>query len=90
VGEGDAVVLALGDAGATTWSGRVERVTSGDALRHCSFVLDHIRATGFLAAEGSGDTVILSAYLYFHGADAEADADRWRSAWSSRWSTAPS
>jgi uncharacterized protein YndB with AHSA1/START domain len=85
--EGDDVALAIDDG--RTWSGHVERVTRSDAVRHCALVLDDVQATGCLAAEGNGDRVCISAYLYFHGVDAAANAERWRSAWSTRWSASP-
>lgn len=85
--EGDDVALAIGDD--RRWSGRVGRVTRSDAVRNCAIVLDDVRATGFLAAEGNGDPVCISAYLYFHGVDAATNADRWRTAWSNRWSGSP-
>jgi hypothetical protein len=85
--DGDEVILAVGDD--RTWSGRVERVTKSAAARHCAFVLDDVRATGFLAADGNTDPVCISAYLYFHGGDAAANAERWRTAWSTRWSGSP-
>ena len=82
VGEGNEIVLTLGG---THWSGRVERATSVDVMRSYAFVLDGGLGTGFMAAEGNGPNVSISAYLYFYGEDADKRADAWNQAWSSSW-----
>jgi uncharacterized protein YndB with AHSA1/START domain len=81
---GDALALDLGSG--APWRARVEKVTSNDAMRSYALVLDELGAYGFLAAEGAGDQVAVSAYLYFCGDAAPSDAERWRAAWANSYS----
>lgn len=81
LGEGDVIDLP-GDGG--RWRGRVERTGATAAMRHYVVVLDEPPATGFLAAEGDGDQVAVSAYLYFYGDDAQDHATWWEQAWTAR------
>ena len=80
---GDRVTIEV-DA-ATSWTARVENVQEAEAVRHAALVFETFPAIGFLAAEGNGDMVCISAYLYAHGPDAAEHARRWREAWASRW-----
>ncbi len=66
------------------WSGRVERATATEAMRHYVLLFDEPRGTGFLAAEGKGDEVAVSAYAYLYGSDAAERADSWRRTWAER------
>jgi uncharacterized protein YndB with AHSA1/START domain len=80
--------LAAGDdlqLPAVGWRGRVDRVMTTDVMRHYVVVLEEPPATGFLAAEGNGDQVAISAYLYFYGDGAGSHAETWNRTWSARW-----
>ena len=82
LGGGDAISLPNGDGG--PWHGRVERTMAVEAMRHYVVMLDEPPATGFLAAEGNGDQVAVSAYFYFYGDSAREHATRWDQAWTAR------
>ena len=83
LGEGDAISLPVAEGEA--WPGRIERTVMSEAMRHHVVVLEQPPATGFLAAEGNGDQVAVSAYLYFYGDDAKEHAAQWEHAWKVRW-----
>ena len=78
--------LALGLGGGGEWAARVEKVTRTDTIRSYALLLEELGAYGFLAAEGDGDQVAVSAYLYFTGAEGASNAERWRSAWANSYS----
>lgn len=83
LGEGDAVSLPGRDG--RPWFARVERTMAVEAMRHYVVVVDEPPATGFLAAEGAGDQVAVSAYFYFYGDSAREHAVWWDRAWTARW-----
>lgn len=80
LGEGDAISLPGGND--APWRGRVERTTAVEAMRSYVVVLDEPPATGFLAAEGDGDQIAVSGYLYFYGGNARELASSWDRAWA--------
>ncbi len=75
------VGLAAGDRVSGTFglSGVIDRATSEPKLHEYSLVLDGAApGTAFLTAEGEGDVVGCSAYLYLYGPAAEAvNPDAW-------------
>lgn len=83
LGEGDAISLPGRDG--RPWLARVERTMAVEAMRHYVVVVDEPPATGFLAAEGAGDQVAVSAYFYFYGDSAREHAAWWDRAWTARW-----
>lgn len=79
---GVAVQLEVSDS--VTWPGVVERVLESPAARGCVVRLHDPRATGFLAAEGNGDEVAVSGWLYLYGEGADEHAAEWDRAWTAR------
>jgi hypothetical protein len=82
LGESDAISLPGRDGG--PWRGRVERAMAIEAMRHYVVRLDDPPATGFLAAEGTGDQIAISGYFYFYGDSAREHAAWWDQAWTAR------
>ncbi len=74
-GRGDSISFRGLDG--RSWEGRVERCVATEGMRNCAVLLEEPPATGFLAAEGTGDQVMLMAHLWFYGDDAEQLARRW-------------
>jgi uncharacterized protein YndB with AHSA1/START domain len=78
-GEGDR--LAPAGAGVPDLTASVASVLRTPAVTAHLLVLDEpVAGTGFLAAEGDGDRVTCSVYLYLYGDGAEAYGARWE-AW---------
>ena len=50
-------------------------------------LLTEPKGTALFAAEGEGDQVAVSAYLYLYGEDARDRADAWTAAWQQRWNS---
>ncbi len=76
--------LAAGDrvSGALGLSGVVDRVTAEPAVHEYSLVLDGpAPGTAFVTAEGEGDHVGCSAYLYLYGSDLDGVAGADPGAW---------
>ena len=73
--------LAAGDRveGALGLAGVVDRFTRGPSVTECSLLLDGpAPGTAFVAAEGAGDVVGCSIYLYLYGPAAEGvDPEAW-------------
>lgn len=84
--EGDVFPLLAGDR--EIWQAQVERATAADAMRHYLVRLESPPATGFLAAEGSGDHVAISAYFYFYGESGPQHAETWTRHWAQQWADA--
>lgn len=80
---GDTITLPI--SADESWHGRVEKAAAKEAMRHYVVLLDDPAATGFLAAEGKGDQVAVSAYLYFYGAESASLAGRWSQAFAQRY-----
>jgi uncharacterized protein YndB with AHSA1/START domain len=77
-------------AGVPALTGRVEHRRRADAITHCSLLVDEpARGTGFLAAEGAGDAVALSLYLYLYADGGEAVSDHWTDWLMSRFPAPP-
>lgn len=76
------VALAVDGA---LWRARVDAATVDDAVRHYSLLLNEPRGTVLLAAEGEGDHVAVSGYLYLYGDDADQRAAQWTKTWEERW-----
>lgn len=87
LGPGDAFALHV--AGDVPWRGRVERTVAAEAMRHYVVLLDEPMGNGFLAAEGNGDHVAISAYLYLYGDRAREHTTAWNDLWTQLWRTGP-
>jgi uncharacterized protein YndB with AHSA1/START domain len=58
----------------------------GEAISHCSLLVESpAPGTGFMSAEGTGDAVALSLYLYLYGDAGEAVSDQWTEWLTSRF-----
>lgn len=73
--------LAPAGSGVPELSASVASVLRTPSVTACLLVLDGpVAGTGFLAAEGDGEQVTCSLYLYLYGDEAAAYGDRWE-AW---------
>jgi hypothetical protein len=70
--------LRADGAGVPTLSGTVDSVLVTDATRTYFLLLDApAPGTAFLTAEGSGETVAVSLYLYLYGESGAVVKDEW-------------
>ena len=79
-----AVAAKIGVGRSITWRGVIARVLESPAARGCVMLLHQPPATGFLAAEGEGDEIAVSGWLYLYGDRAGEHAVDWDRAWTAR------
>ena len=87
-GPGD--VVTTSDPGVPPLRARVDSAVTGRAATSRLLVLDGpARGTGFIAAEGDGDTVVCSLYLYLYGEKGPDLGRQWSEWMASRPPLAP-